>query len=193
MHAKYGHVVRISPDELHVSDPCFLPKLMPARGRRRNKYPRLIQIFGFSQSAAPQLIMIDIIMTVHILSNPSILVKLRTELKTARLDVSAPMSMKIPNSCHTSAQSSRRVSASQLATASARHALAPTTSWFLTTEENVANPSRAQPVLQTPVGMAAPLVHLSPDVFVDPMKFRPERIHQESAAQAKPDDVLAGL
>ena len=51
MHAKYGHIVRISPDELHVNDPSFLPELMPAGGRRRDKYPRMIQVFGFSQAA----------------------------------------------------------------------------------------------------------------------------------------------
>ena len=54
----------------------------------------------------------------------------------------------------------------------------------------MANPSRGEyhpfttPILmyapsnqyfQTPVGMAAPLIHLNPDVFVDPMEFRPER------------------
>ena len=51
MHAKYGHIVRVTPDELHVDDPSFLPELMPAGGRRRDKYSRLIQIFGFSQAA----------------------------------------------------------------------------------------------------------------------------------------------
>ncbi|KAF6241485.1 hypothetical protein HO173_000195 [Letharia columbiana] len=51
MHAKYGHIVRVSPDELHINDPSFLPELMPAGGRRRDKYPRMIQVFGFSQAA----------------------------------------------------------------------------------------------------------------------------------------------
>lgn len=51
MHAKYGHIVRVTPDELHVNDPSFLPELMPAGGRRRDKYSRLIQVFGFSQAA----------------------------------------------------------------------------------------------------------------------------------------------
>ena len=51
MHAKYGHIVRISPDELHINDPSFLPELMPAGGRRRDKYSRMIQVFGFSQAA----------------------------------------------------------------------------------------------------------------------------------------------
>lgn len=50
MHAKYGPIVRISPDELHVNDPSFLPELMPAGKHRRDKYPRLIQLFGFSQA-----------------------------------------------------------------------------------------------------------------------------------------------
>lgn len=50
MHAKHGHIVRISPDELHVNDPSFIPELMPAGGKRRDKYPRLIQLFGFSQA-----------------------------------------------------------------------------------------------------------------------------------------------
>lgn len=51
MHAKYGHIVRITPDELHVNDPSFLPELMPSGGRPRDKYSRLIQVFGFSQAA----------------------------------------------------------------------------------------------------------------------------------------------
>lgn len=46
MHAKYGHIVRISPDELHINDPSFLPELMPAGGRRRDKYPRMIQVLA---------------------------------------------------------------------------------------------------------------------------------------------------
>ena len=50
MHARYGHIVRIGPDELHVNDPSFIPELMPGGGRRRNKYPRQIQVFGFSQA-----------------------------------------------------------------------------------------------------------------------------------------------
>jgi cytochrome P450 len=51
MHAKYGHIVRVTPDELHVNDPSFLPELMPSSGRRRDKYSRMIQVFGFSQAA----------------------------------------------------------------------------------------------------------------------------------------------
>ena len=51
MHLKYGHIVRISPDELHVNDPSFLPELMPAGWRRRNKYARMLQVFNNSQAA----------------------------------------------------------------------------------------------------------------------------------------------
>ena len=51
MHAKYGPIVRITSDELHINDPSFLPELIPAGGRRRDKYSRMIQVFGFSQSA----------------------------------------------------------------------------------------------------------------------------------------------
>ena len=52
MHEKYGPIVRITPDELHVNDPNFHTELMPTgKQHRRNKYPRLIRMFGFSQSA----------------------------------------------------------------------------------------------------------------------------------------------
>ena len=37
MHVKYGPVVRISPHELHVNELSFLPLLMPAVSRRRNR------------------------------------------------------------------------------------------------------------------------------------------------------------
>ena len=50
MHIKYGPIVRISPDELHVNDISFLPELMPAGGRRRDKYERLLRMFGVTQA-----------------------------------------------------------------------------------------------------------------------------------------------
>lgn len=55
MHAKYGPIVRISPDELHVNDTSFLPELMPAGGRRRDRYGRHTRIFGGSQAAGATL------------------------------------------------------------------------------------------------------------------------------------------
>ena len=52
MHVKYGPVVRISPHELHVNELSFLPELMPAGGRRRDKYARISRVFGGSRAAA---------------------------------------------------------------------------------------------------------------------------------------------
>ena len=43
MHTKYGHIVRITPDEVHVNDPSSLPELMPGGGRRQDKYSRMIR------------------------------------------------------------------------------------------------------------------------------------------------------
>ena len=51
MHEKYGPIVRVTPDELHVNDPAFLPELMPAGKHRRNKYARAMQVFGFAEAA----------------------------------------------------------------------------------------------------------------------------------------------
>ena len=51
MHTKYGPIVRISPDELHVNDPAFVSELMPTTGRRRHKYYRQMRLFGFTEAA----------------------------------------------------------------------------------------------------------------------------------------------
>ncbi|RDW75998.1 cytochrome P450-1 [Coleophoma crateriformis] len=51
MHEKYGPIVRITPDELHINDPDFIPELMPVGGRRRDKYRRVMQLFGFTEAA----------------------------------------------------------------------------------------------------------------------------------------------
>lgn len=50
MHDKYGPIVRVSPDELHINDPSFLPELMPAGRNRRDKYSRAMQVFGFAEA-----------------------------------------------------------------------------------------------------------------------------------------------
>ena len=55
MHAKYGPIVRITPTELHVNDPAFLPVLMPAGGKRRDKYEREVRLFGFTLAAGATL------------------------------------------------------------------------------------------------------------------------------------------
>lgn len=51
MHEKYGPIVRITPDELHVNDPEFIPELYPSGGRKRDKYRRAMQLFGFTEAA----------------------------------------------------------------------------------------------------------------------------------------------
>lgn len=51
MHEKYGPIVRITPDELHINDPEYISELMPAGGRRRDKYRRVMQLFGFTKAA----------------------------------------------------------------------------------------------------------------------------------------------
>ena len=50
MHRKYGPIVRITPDELHCCDPSFVPELMPAGKQHRNKYPKQLRVFGFTEA-----------------------------------------------------------------------------------------------------------------------------------------------
>ncbi|CAD6568404.1 MAG: hypothetical protein ASARMPRED_001705 [Alectoria sarmentosa] len=246
MHAKFGHIVRISPDELHINDPSFLPELMPAGWRRRDKYPRMLQVFGFSQAAGatadhdlhrtwrsaiskmfskesqlldnidrvakfhyqgkdsktvfdelfdsrlseedkrPLRLLQEAqtfsiagtetkswtlsIMTVLILSTPRVLAKLRNELKVAIPDVSAPLSIKdIEQLPYLNAVITEGL---RLALGNSRRQtrISPT-------EVMTFNDGKKQWHIppRTPVGMATPLVHLNPDVFADPMDFRPER------------------
>jgi hypothetical protein len=51
MHEKYGPIVRITPDELHINDPDFIPELYAVGGRKRDKYRRVMQLFGFTEAA----------------------------------------------------------------------------------------------------------------------------------------------
>lgn len=51
MHEKYGPIVRITPEELHINDPEWIPELYPVGGRRRDKYRRAMELFGFWDAA----------------------------------------------------------------------------------------------------------------------------------------------
>ncbi|KIV81137.1 hypothetical protein PV11_08581 [Exophiala sideris] len=51
MHDRYGQIVRISPYELHVNDPNFLPVLYAGGSKRRDKYAWALRLFGSSGAA----------------------------------------------------------------------------------------------------------------------------------------------
>ncbi|KAI1769313.1 cytochrome P450 [Hypoxylon sp. FL1150] len=50
MHKKYGPVVRISPREVHISDPYFYDEVYAPSGRKREKDRHFVGIFGFPTS-----------------------------------------------------------------------------------------------------------------------------------------------
>ena len=50
MHEKYGPIVRISPNELHVNEPSFIDELYAGSGKRRDKYPYFSAQFGIPDS-----------------------------------------------------------------------------------------------------------------------------------------------
>ncbi|RYP52696.1 hypothetical protein DL768_002203 [Monosporascus sp. mg162] len=50
LHAKYGPVVRINPNELHVNDPNFYDELYAGGGRRRHKWYWASRAFGADMS-----------------------------------------------------------------------------------------------------------------------------------------------
>jgi cytochrome P450 len=49
-HCCSGPIVRIGPDQLHVSDPDFLLSLFSPSGKRRNKYEVGTRVFGSSEA-----------------------------------------------------------------------------------------------------------------------------------------------
>ncbi|KAJ6134167.1 cytochrome P450 [Penicillium sp. IBT 18751x] len=50
MHEKYGPIVRISPNEIHVNDPNFIDELYAGGGKIRDKYPYFSAQFGIPES-----------------------------------------------------------------------------------------------------------------------------------------------
>lgn len=50
MHEKYGPIVRISPDELHVNEPSFINDLYAGGSKRRDKYAYFSAQFGIPDS-----------------------------------------------------------------------------------------------------------------------------------------------
>ncbi|KAE8361743.1 cytochrome P450 [Aspergillus caelatus] len=50
MHRKYGPIVRISPNELHINDPGFIEELYPGPGKPRDKYAYATGQFGIPDS-----------------------------------------------------------------------------------------------------------------------------------------------
>ena len=135
------------------------------------------------------------IMTVHLLTTPRVLTKLRDELKVALPDVSAPLSIRnIEQLPYLSAviteglrlamgtsQRQTRISPNEVMTFNdgkkqwnippgVSIQFPPTPRGTLKCTSLTLNPHN-----KTPVGMAAPLVHLNPAIFADPLEFRPER------------------
>ncbi|MCJ1374965.1 hypothetical protein MMC20_006198 [Loxospora ochrophaea] len=51
MHEQYGPVIRVSPYELHVSDPAFAPQLYPQVTKNVEKYARSATMFGTTEPA----------------------------------------------------------------------------------------------------------------------------------------------
>lgn len=129
-------------------------------------------------------------MTVHLLTNPNVLAKLRAELNTALPDLSAPLSIKkieqlpyltavILEGFHLALGTSQRQTriAHEVMTfndGKKQWRIPPGVSDIALALDF---PLTISPdcVLQTPVGMAAPLIHHNPDVFENPMEYRPER------------------
>ncbi|KAI9837891.1 MAG: hypothetical protein M1837_002681 [Sclerophora amabilis] len=50
MHEKYGPIVRISPNELHVNEPSFIDELYAGGGKARDKYDYATAQFGIPDS-----------------------------------------------------------------------------------------------------------------------------------------------
>lgn len=125
-------------------------------------------------------------MTVHLLTNPKVLSQMRAELNTALPDLSAPLSInkieQLPYLTAVILEGFRlALGTSQRQTRIAHEVMIfndGKKQWRI--PPGASNPPQLlttspDDIPQTPVGMAAPLIHHNPDVFDNPMEFRPER------------------
>ncbi|KAJ5715786.1 benzoate 4-monooxygenase cytochrome P450 [Penicillium malachiteum] len=46
LHQKYGPIIRINPDEIHINDPYFFDQIFNQTNGRANKPPRFAEVFG---------------------------------------------------------------------------------------------------------------------------------------------------
>jgi hypothetical protein len=51
LHERYGPIVRINPDEVHIGDPDFYSEVYPTGNRRREKWRFFTKQFGADESA----------------------------------------------------------------------------------------------------------------------------------------------
>lgn len=49
MHKKYGPIIRVTPHEVHISDPDYFQEIYAPTNRKRNKYPRAVGSFGLPE------------------------------------------------------------------------------------------------------------------------------------------------
>lgn len=110
------------------------------------------------------------ITTVHLLSAPRVLAKLRAELKAAIPDVSVPLSIKdIEQLPYLNAVVTEGLRIAN-GTSVRQSRVSPN-------DVMIYNDGKKQWHIPpgTSVGMASPLIHLNEEVFADPLQFRPER------------------
>ncbi|KAL9104891.1 MAG: hypothetical protein Q9163_000208 [Psora crenata] len=168
-----GNISRVSEAHNEGKDSrTVFDEILDSKLSEEDKKPlRLLQeAQNFSIAGTETTSWILSIMTVHLLSNPRVLTHLRTELKAALPDVSAPLSIKgIEQLPYLSAVITEGFRLA-LGTSQRQTRISPN-------EVMTFNDGKKQWHISpgTPVGIAAPLIHHNPDIFADPLEFCPER------------------